>query len=230
MTELEKVEKLIEKSNVSYAEAKDALAASNGDILDALIYLENRGKAIRPQGGGFYSGSGSAAPDQQVALTEVDKRSSEGKRSSSGSNADTKSSSSSGTNSSKTQDSGENSGDSLKRFGMFCATLIRKGNNNYLEATKDDEKKFSCPITIVVLFVLFFFWVTIPLFIISLFFGFRYHFRGEELGRESINNAMDNAADAVDEVKKSFKSGANKEASNNNGSNSSDANGNSGGE
>ena len=36
---------------------------------------------------------------------------------------------------------------------------------------------------------------------IGLFAGFRYSFIGEELGRESINQAMDKAAEAADRVK-----------------------------
>ena len=71
--------------------------------------------------------------------------------------------------------------------------------------------------TIVVLLVLFFFWITIPLFIISLFFGYRYRFRGKDLGREPVNRAMDSAADAADEVKRSFKDGTHKNSTNSNG-------------
>lgn len=43
MNEIEKVEKLREKVNVSYADAKRALAQSNWDILDAVILLEQEG-------------------------------------------------------------------------------------------------------------------------------------------------------------------------------------------
>ena len=38
---LEMVDKVIERTGVSYAEAKEALENSNGDILDAII-LNNR--------------------------------------------------------------------------------------------------------------------------------------------------------------------------------------------
>ena len=44
MDMFEKVEKLREKANVSYEEAKEALERSNGDILDAMILLEKEGK------------------------------------------------------------------------------------------------------------------------------------------------------------------------------------------
>ena len=44
MTNLEMVETLREKANVSYEEAKAALEASNWDLLDAILLLESEGK------------------------------------------------------------------------------------------------------------------------------------------------------------------------------------------
>lgn len=50
MDQLDKVEKLREKANVTYEEAKEALEASNWDILDAMVYLERAGKINGHQG------------------------------------------------------------------------------------------------------------------------------------------------------------------------------------
>ena len=47
MNDFEKVELLRQKANVTYEEAKDALKACNGDMLDAMVYLEKLGK-VRP--------------------------------------------------------------------------------------------------------------------------------------------------------------------------------------
>ncbi|MDD2430010.1 MAG: DUF4342 domain-containing protein [Eubacteriales bacterium] len=44
MDHFEMVEKLRDKANVSYEEAKAALEASEWDLLDALVYLENKGR------------------------------------------------------------------------------------------------------------------------------------------------------------------------------------------
>ncbi|MBP3719639.1 MAG: hypothetical protein J6I58_08985 [Eubacterium sp.] len=49
MEEFEKVEKLVQKANVSYEDAKKALEEANGDILDAMIALEKAGKVQGPQ-------------------------------------------------------------------------------------------------------------------------------------------------------------------------------------
>jgi len=179
MTELEKVEKLREKANVTFAEAKEALNNSGGDILDALIYLENQGKVTVPASGGFYSGADLPVPAEHVPAGY-------------------------GENKNHSSGSGEEFADLMKRFGAFCLKMFNKGLSNFLEASKGDQHLFSCPVLIVILLTAFFFWVTVPLFVISLFCGFRYRFTGADLGRESVNNVMDSASGIVEDVKKSF--------------------------
>lgn len=49
MEYFEKVEKLVQKAGVSYEEAKAALDAANGDLLDAMIMLERAGKTEGPK-------------------------------------------------------------------------------------------------------------------------------------------------------------------------------------
>jgi len=189
MTELEKVEKLREKANVTFAEAKEALDNSGGDILDALIYLENNGKVTEPAGGGFFSGA-----DMPVQM-------------------DLSSSSDSSGSSQRHDGSGEEFADLMKRFGAFVLKMFNKGINNHLEATKGEQHMFSCPILIVILLCVFF-WITIPLFIISLFCGFRYRFTGADLGRDSVNSVMDSATNVVEDVKRTFADKANKSEDN----------------
>lgn len=58
---LEQVERLREKADVSYAKAKEALEYSGGNLLDALIYLEEQGVIPRPEGA-YYSTRGQTPP------------------------------------------------------------------------------------------------------------------------------------------------------------------------
>ena len=60
---LERVERLREKADVSYAQAKEALEYSSGDLLDALIYLEEEGAIPRPEGGCYSTRGEKAAQD-----------------------------------------------------------------------------------------------------------------------------------------------------------------------
>lgn len=49
MNEFEKVEKLRERANVTYEEARAALNEAGGDLLDAMVLLEKQGKTSGPQ-------------------------------------------------------------------------------------------------------------------------------------------------------------------------------------
>ena len=48
MEMIEKVERLREKAEVTYEEAKAALEQSDGDLLDAMVLLERQGKVRKP--------------------------------------------------------------------------------------------------------------------------------------------------------------------------------------
>ena len=65
---LEQVERLREKAPVSYAQAKQALEYSGGNLLDALIYLEEQGTIPRPEG--VYFSTRKEVPPQEEPLVE----------------------------------------------------------------------------------------------------------------------------------------------------------------
>lgn len=173
MATLEQVERLREKANVTYDEAKAALEACNNDLLDAIIYLEKQGK-VKSEGG-FYSSAGNT---QEAASAEIPR-----------------------------EEPGDETGgfsDLLRRFGAFCVKILRKGNENLFEVYRDGEKRTSMPVTVLVLLLIFAFWITIPLVIVGLFFGFRYRFSGPDLGKNVVNDPMESAAKAAEELKNSM--------------------------
>ena len=49
MDKFEKVERLVQKTGVSYEDAKNALEQANEDLLDAMIILEKQGKVKQPE-------------------------------------------------------------------------------------------------------------------------------------------------------------------------------------
>ncbi|MCL1835593.1 MAG: ubiquitin [Oscillospiraceae bacterium] len=184
MTELEKVEKLREKADVTYAEAKEVLEKAGGDLLDALIYLEEQGKATVPAGGGYFSEAGTPPPRLQVIEQKQDSGNGSGANGECGKN--------------------ESFSDLMRRFGRFMAKMLDKGSRNHLEAKRDDSLVFSIPVLAVAIFLIFFFWIVIPIYVITLFCGLRYSFRGDDLGRDQINRVMDSASDTVDGIKKAM--------------------------
>lgn len=178
MATLEQVEKLREKASVSFEEAKAALEACNDDLLDAIIWLEKRGKVNAPVAGGYYSSE----------------HNSEGERENESTHQET------------SRKQGESFSDMMKRFGRFCAKVINKGNANYFEVEKGGKIVISVPVTVLAISLIFFFWVVLPLLVLGLFLGCRYRFRGHELGRDSVNRAMDTASDTAENIKRSFNS------------------------
>ncbi|MDT8716794.1 DUF4342 domain-containing protein [Clostridium sp. 19966] len=48
-TMLESIDELRKRTNVSYEDAKEALEKSNGDIVEAIVYLEKQNKIKNPQ-------------------------------------------------------------------------------------------------------------------------------------------------------------------------------------
>ncbi|NCB41141.1 MAG: ubiquitin [Clostridia bacterium] len=181
MITLEQVEKLRERANVSYDDAKTALEEANGDVLEALIQLEKKGSVTPPLGGGYYSSEKGHTQNEEAPFLKKEKKYSHCRR--------------------------EGEAGPFRRFGKFCAEIIRRGNLNSIDITKDGDVKTTISITILVVLMLLFFWVTVPLLVIGLFCGYRYVFNGPDFGKDTVNNAMNMAADTAEKVKRSVMEG-----------------------
>ena len=197
MITLEQVDKLKERANVSYEDAKAALEITGGDLLEAVIYLEKLGKISGPYMQAYNTQTGSVhggpAPQQKGG---------KGKRKHG------------------CPDPGQYGKygqytyeDYLRKrrtcrtkcgvlWKKFCA-LVRKANTNQFVAYRGGHVLISMPVTLLIIAAMFFFWVTIPLLIIGLFCDCRYQFKGPNFGRQSINSIMDQAADTADTIKRS---------------------------
>ncbi|MBE5806875.1 MAG: ubiquitin [Clostridiales bacterium] len=100
------------------------------------------------------------------------------------------------------EDTGRKDQRVLTKLGVALKKLLDMGNRNHFEVRRKDSEDLviDMPTTVVVLLLFFAFWVCVPLLVIGLFAGFRYSFSGKELGRDSINSAMDKAGEAADKV------------------------------
>lgn len=177
---IELVEKLVEKTGLSYGEAKAALDKADWDILEAIIMLEQEGRI-----------PGARTAQYTTNADAGDNRQNQGQQAK------------------QTKDkcgAGENFKKSAKSFGEWMKDVFDKGNRNSIQMHRKDEKLIDMPVTAFVLLLIFCFWVVIPLMVISLFLGCRYSFSGNELGRDSVNSAMGKATDIADNIKSEFKS------------------------
>jgi len=150
MDELEKVEKLRSRANVTYDEARDALRACDGDLLDAMVYLEKLGKVD--------------APRQSVVTTSAD---------TSGSYQDV---TARVTSSERKADANAFSGS----FGHFVKTICQKLSDNFLRIEQDDKELLTAPLWAVLIVFMITNAFMLVAIVVSLFFGCRYSICGKD--------------------------------------------------
>ena len=167
---LEQVERLREKADVS------ALEYSGGNLLDALIYLEEQGVIPRPEDA-YYSTKGETPPPppQELPVLPVEVQ---GK---------------------KQRKQKKGPGQSRER-GRLLQWLRRILLDNELEIWRKGQPITAVPMLILLIFVIFLYWIAIPLLILGLFLGFRYQIAGPDLENDTINGMMDSAGSTAEDV------------------------------
>ncbi len=199
MVTLEQVEKLRERANISYDEAKKALEETDGDILEAVINLEKQQRIQAPASGGYYH---SKEERKQETHSDQEEKSKE-----------------------KIKNEYKNNfGDLVSGFFKALGKILHIGNINSFEIVKDNKKIMVVPLTVFALLLIFAFWFVIPVLIVGLVFGYRYRFSGPDLEKTQVNRAMDSVSDAavraVDSVvdaTENFKKESRNKGGNNNG-------------
>lgn len=178
---LELVEKLVEKTGLSYAESKAALENADWDILEAMINLEAEGK--------IKVGHTVEYTTKNSANDSLDEKS--GKNERSGRKQESE----------KHEEYKKNT----KSVGEWLKCIFDKGNANCIEVYKNGYKKLGMPVTVFILLLVVGFWAIIPLMIVGLFFGFVYRFSGPDLGKDNINDAIGKATNVAENIKNEFK-------------------------
>ena len=101
---------------------------------------------------------------------------------------------------------GEGLRGTLRWLGKVMAKLIRIGNENFLVVARKGQELFALPMTVCVVLLMCSVGTVLFALAVGLFCGLRYSFRGPNLGKESINSAMDRAAEAAETVKNEIRS------------------------
>lgn len=171
---LEMVERLRERAPVSYALAKRALEYSGGNLLDALIYLEEKGGIPREEGA-YYSTKSETLPSPSPAEPLPAQLPDKGKKQ-------------------KAPKQPRSGRGGVRRF---FNTLRRWLVDNELEIWRHDQPITALPVLILALLLCCAPWVTIPVLVLLLFLGFRYRFSGPDLDRDEINSVIGSVADTA---------------------------------
>ncbi len=173
MDKLEKVEKLREKTGVSYEDARNALEACDYDLLDAIIYLEKLDKVKAPEVDSFVTGG-----DQQ-ASTEFEQA-----------------------QQTYTNDCNKVTfGQMMDRFFKWCGKILKKSVDSTFIVERRGQTMINVPVLVLVIALILAFWVVLPLLVVGLFCECRYHFEGIGDINVNLNNACDKVADSVDNLK-----------------------------
>ena len=179
MEKLEKVELVREKTGVTYQEAKEALEACDYDVLDAVVMLEQAGKTTERK-----TADVPPAPEAAYELPEAVEAAP-------------------GAEPKAAQPRTAKAANAWKRFCAKCKELWDAGLEMTFIAERQGEELLALPVAIVVLGLLF--WgASLWLLVVGLFLGCRYRIEGKGKVAETVNDAMDKAADAADSVKESI--------------------------
>ncbi len=149
MDNLEKVERLREKADVTYDEAKRALEACNWDMLDAMIYLEALGKVKKTSDSGVYSSKA-----EEEKLYDVEKTIKEEERK-------------------NKEESFKN------KFKKGFNKFIKVCKENSFIVKHEDKKIIDLPLGIALIIFLLGWHVLLIVMLISLFFEVRYEIEGK---------------------------------------------------
>ncbi|EGT3617404.1 DUF4342 domain-containing protein [Clostridium perfringens] len=173
----EMINTLVRKANISPEEAQEVLEKCNWDLLDAIVYLERRGKVENNE-------------VTAITVVEVKEEKQEEKE-------DKK----------KQDEKYGGIGEIAGRMFKFIGKIIRKGTKNFLEIRKDEQKPIRISLTISMLFLVFLSVPTIVLLIIGLFCGYKYSISGPNFNYEGVNNIFEEVSKSAEHIKKDFKEG-----------------------
>lgn len=181
MEKVKLIEKLKDKANISYDEAEEALENGNWDMLDAMLYLEDKGKVEKPLVGIYYTNEYKDTYKDQVEIINLKK------------------------------DKGNKHSNNKNNFeGVFEAICkaIDTCNNIFIEIKKASKVFLKIPLTVLIVISFFAFWIIIPLVIVALIFDIEFFVSSKNVNTDKINKGLKdisiNVKNIKDKLKKEF--------------------------
>lgn len=180
MDKLNLVEKLREKTGITYEDAKRVLEINNWDILDSILYLEEQGKVKRPSVSIFYTNEYNENyedEDQQFNFQEVKK------------------------------DNNYKSNNNFEGIFEAICKVIDTCNNIFIEIMGKNNFFLKLPLTVVIVLLIFGFWILIPLVVIGLFLDIKFSVESKKVNTDKTNDILSKISKEVQNIKSKIKSG-----------------------
>lgn len=191
MDHLEMVEELVAKAGCSYADAKAALERTDWNMLDAIIALEQDGKAEKASASFSTDGAEPEAYVNTQAVQRTDY----------------------GTDQEGTSDSAKGPRAEKGRFteavkGFFIKAKQVLTMNFVTVFSKNGNQLLHIPIWVALIPLLIWFWGVLAVCLVAMVLGCKFHFEGRDFGKTGINETIDRASkaayDAGQKVKQEF--------------------------
>jgi hypothetical protein len=176
MEEFAKVEKLVEMTGASYEDARNALRACDGDMVDSMVYLEKLGKVTK------YNTN----TDPRFApISEAEIAAAEARRAAKRAEVKARCEKTTGA------------------FGEFLRKAMRFLTHNKITITKNGQEFANVPLLAALIIASVSFGFAIVCVFISMMFGYEYSFTGET-NLEAANRVLAQAGGAAEHVKAEY--------------------------
>lgn len=179
MENLKLIDKLKNKTNISYEEAKDVLEKSDWDILNAMLYLEEKNKIKKPSVSIFYTNESKEGYKNIEVINNKEKNNYKKYRK-------------------------ENTFEGI--FELLCK-VIDTCNNIFLEIKRENRVFLKIPITVMILLLTFAFWIVIPLAIVILFCDIEFSLSSSKVEINKVNNILKSISNNIKRLKEQLKRG-----------------------
>lgn len=176
----EQMEKVCRFASVTPEEARAALEQTDGSPLDAVLLLERQGKCRPTRGGSWTTRAGPSPEEPATSPPALKKRGSLPAR--------------------KERREGSRRRITLEDVLEALKSLVRNCTRITIDVWRKDDLLVGIPLIICVLLFIVAYYVMIPLTVVGLVLGCRYHISGWDFGEKAINRTMDQVADVVNDL------------------------------
>ena len=180
MDKLNLVEKLREKTGITYEEAKCVLEINNWDILDSILYLEEQGKVKRPSVSIFYTNEYKESYEEENTESNFE---------------------------AVKKDSNYKSNSTFEGIFEAICKFIDTCNNIFIEMKGKNNFFLKFPLTVVIVLLIFGFWLLIPLIVIGLFLDIEFSVESKKINTDKVNDILSKISKEVQKIKAKGKGG-----------------------
>ena len=172
------IEKLREKLNISFEEAKEALESCQWNILDAVVRLEQEGKISDANGECFYTNKNSESYYSSNALIDLSKE--------------------------EVSHKFHKKENEFKLFEWICE-VIDTCNSVLVKVSRRNEKIFEIPVTVLIVLTVFLVGSVIPIMIIALIFDVEFSVSSKKIDVTKVDETLKDLSSFVKGVKEKIK-------------------------